>query len=152
MWKKGYDKLNRKDGEESLRKFVEKENIMQKILITNDDGIQSDGIIRLARAAKKYGKVWVVAPDGQRSAMSHRITLRETIEFFPVDFPVEGVHAYASTGILVAGEPTFFVSIQAWEKAKMYIENGTEDDILFYIDGYREHIEKGKQQKGTVYI
>ena len=56
---------------------------MQKILITNDDGIQSDGIIRLARAAKKYGKVWVVAPDGQRSAMSHRITLRETIEFFP---------------------------------------------------------------------
>ena len=71
---------------------------MQKILITNDDGIQSDGIIRLARVAKKYGEVWVVAPDGQRSAMSHRITLRETIEFFPVDFPVEGVHAYASTG------------------------------------------------------
>lgn len=29
------------------------ENIMQKILITNDDGIQSDGIIRLARVAKK---------------------------------------------------------------------------------------------------
>ena len=28
-WKKGYDKLNRKDGEESLRKFVEKENIRQ---------------------------------------------------------------------------------------------------------------------------
>ena len=50
--------------------------------------------------------------------------------------------------ILVAGEPEFFVSIQAWEKAKMYIENGTEDDILFYIDGYREHIEKGKQQRG----
>lgn len=59
---------------------------MQKILITNDDGIQSDGIIRLARAAKKYGKVWVVAPDGQRSAMSHRITLRETIEFFRLIF------------------------------------------------------------------
>lgn len=55
-WKKGYDKLNRKDGEESLRKFVEKENIMQKILITNDDGIQSDGIIRLARAAKNMVK------------------------------------------------------------------------------------------------
>ena len=33
----------------------EKENIMQKILITNDDGIQSEGIIRLARAAKKCG-------------------------------------------------------------------------------------------------
>ena len=34
----------------------EKENIMQKILITNDDGIQSDGIIRLARAAKNMVK------------------------------------------------------------------------------------------------
>ena len=32
----------------------------------------------------------------------------------------------------------------------MYIENGTEDDILFYIDGYREHIKKGKQQKGYI--
>ena len=53
----------------------EKENIMQKILITNDDGIQSDGIIRLARAAKKYGEVWVVAPDGQRSASGHGITV-----------------------------------------------------------------------------
>lgn len=50
--------------------------------------------------------------------------------------------------ILVAGEPDFSVSIQAWEKAKMYLQNGAEDDILFYIDGYREHIEKGKQQKG----
>lgn len=39
-----------------------------------------------------------MAPDGQRSAMSHRITLHETIEFLSVDFPVEGVHAYASTG------------------------------------------------------
>ena len=28
---------------------------MRKILITNDDGIFADGIIRLARAAKKYG-------------------------------------------------------------------------------------------------
>ena len=55
MWKKGYDKLNRKMEKRVSENFVEKENIMQKILITNDDGIQSDGIIRLARAAKK---VW----------------------------------------------------------------------------------------------
>lgn len=30
----------------------------------------------------------------------------------------------------------------------MYIENGSEDDIQFYVDGYREHIEKGKKNKG----
>lgn len=70
---------------------------MRKILITNDDGINSDGIVRLARSAKKLGEVWVVAPKEQCSAMSHRITIREPIDVFEADFPVEGVHAYATT-------------------------------------------------------
>lgn len=70
----------------------------RKILITNDDGILSDGIERLAKAALKFGEVWVVAPDSQRSAMSHSITLREPIEAYPVDFPVEGVKAFKTTG------------------------------------------------------
>ena len=35
---------------------------MKKILITNDDGIDSDGIIRLAKIAVEFGEVWVVAP------------------------------------------------------------------------------------------
>lgn len=71
---------------------------MRKILITNDDGIDSDGIVRLARAAKDFGEVWVVAPDGQRSAMSHSITLRHSVEVWECDFPVPGVHAYACDG------------------------------------------------------
>lgn len=71
---------------------------MKNILISNDDGINSDGIARLARTAKKYGNVWVVAPDHQCSAMSHRITLREPIEAVEVPFPVEGVRAFATTG------------------------------------------------------
>ena len=70
---------------------------MQKILITNDDGIQSDGIIRLARAAKNMVKSgWWHRTDS--AVQCHPgITLHETIEFFPVDFPVEGVHAYAKS-------------------------------------------------------
>lgn len=71
---------------------------MRKILITNDDGIDSDGIIRLAQVAKEFGEVYVVAPDGQRSAMSHSITLRHSIEAWGVEFPVEGVKAYACNG------------------------------------------------------
>ena len=71
---------------------------LRKILITNDDGIQSDGLIRLAKAAKNYGQVWIVAPDGQRSAMSHTINLREAITATKVEFPVEGVNAYACSG------------------------------------------------------
>ena len=71
---------------------------MKKILITNDDGIDSDGLIRLAKAAVDFGEVWVVAPDGQRSAMSHSITLRNSMEAWECDFPVPGVHAYACDG------------------------------------------------------
>lgn len=71
---------------------------MKKILITNDDGINSDGIVRLARAAAKHGEVWVIAPKTQCSAMSRRVTLFDTIDVHKVDFPVEGVHAYAATG------------------------------------------------------
>ena len=71
---------------------------MKKILITNDDGIDSDGIIRLAKIAVEFGEVWVVAPESQRSAMSHSVTLRHGIEAWKVDFPVSGVHAYACDG------------------------------------------------------
>lgn len=93
----------------------------KKILITNDDGIFSDGIIRLAATARNFGEVWVVAPDGQRSAMSHSITLREPVDVHACDFPVLGVHAYAATGtpadcvrigalIIVSGKPDVVLS------------------------------------------
>ncbi len=71
---------------------------MKNILITNDDGILSGGIVRLAEAAKSCGEVWVVAPDHQRSAASHCITLHSEMELRPHDFPVKGVKAYATTG------------------------------------------------------
>lgn len=71
---------------------------MRNLLITNDDGIKSDGIIRLAMAAKKFGKVYVIAPEAECSAMSHRITLRKPIDVYKADFPVDGVEAYATTG------------------------------------------------------
>lgn len=71
---------------------------MRKILIVNDDGIEAGGIIRLARAASKYGKVWVVAPDSQRSGASHSIKILEPISGKKVPFPVEGVEAHALGG------------------------------------------------------
>ncbi|MBO4395031.1 MAG: 5'/3'-nucleotidase SurE [Eubacterium sp.] len=70
-----------------------------RILITNDDGIMADGIIRLTEAALKYGDVWVVAPESQRSAASHAITLRDPIDVFPYpNFPVKGVTAWSCSG------------------------------------------------------
>ncbi len=70
----------------------------RKILITNDDGIHADGLVRLARCAKEFGEVWVVAPDGERSAASHSITLRHEIEIRPYEFDVPGVQAFACSG------------------------------------------------------
>ncbi len=70
-----------------------------RILITNDDGIEADGIIRLAHVAREFGEVWVVAPESQRSAASHSISLHNTIDIFPCeDFPVDGVKAYSCSG------------------------------------------------------
>lgn len=69
-----------------------------RILITNDDGITSDGIVRLAKAACEFGHVWVVAPGHECSAKSHCITLRHSLEVHPHDFPVENVIAYSCSG------------------------------------------------------
>ena len=48
---------------------------MKRIMITNDDGVNASGIIRLAKVVKAYGEVWVVAPDVQKSGASQSINL-----------------------------------------------------------------------------
>jgi 5'-nucleotidase len=45
------------------------------ILVTNDDGIHSPGLRVLARSLTALGRVVVVAPDRERSAVSHALTL-----------------------------------------------------------------------------
>ena len=71
---------------------------MSKIMLTNDDGIFTDGMERLARAASKLGEVWIVAPDSERSGKSHAASFHSSIEAWEVDYPVPGVRAFASTG------------------------------------------------------
>jgi len=51
-----------------------KETQRKNILITNDDGYFSPGITALARELKKSGKVTIVAPDRERSAIGHGMT------------------------------------------------------------------------------
>ena len=45
------------------------------ILVTNDDGIDSGGILALVHAMRELGKVTVVAPDRQQSAVGHALTV-----------------------------------------------------------------------------
>ena len=49
------------------------------ILLTNDDGIDADGIWALYNELKKVGTVTVVAPDSERSSVGHGITLAHPI-------------------------------------------------------------------------
>jgi len=50
-----------------------------RILVTNDDGIQSPGIMALAKGLAKIGEVWVVAPDRERTAVAHAVTLHKPL-------------------------------------------------------------------------
>jgi 5'-nucleotidase len=66
---------------------------MPRILITNDDGVRSDGIHALAAALRPLGDVLVVAPHIEASAIGHALTLRRPLRLEQVDegvFEVDG--------------------------------------------------------------
>ena len=52
---------------------------MKRILVTNDDGVHSEGIKALADALKPLGEVTVVAPLAEASAIGHALTLRRPL-------------------------------------------------------------------------
>ena len=64
-----------------------------KILVTNDDGINAEGIKILASWARKLGEVTVSAPKMQQSAKSHAINFHDHIEVHKVPY-IDGVTAY----------------------------------------------------------
>jgi 5''/3''-nucleotidase SurE len=53
--------------------------IDMNILLTNDDGIYSEGIRALSESLNDVGDVTVVAPDSERSAVGHAITLSDPL-------------------------------------------------------------------------
>lgn len=56
-----------------------------RILITNDDGIHSDGIKFLEDALKEIGEVYVVAPESEMSGASHSLTLARPLRIRQID-------------------------------------------------------------------
>jgi 5'-nucleotidase len=53
---------------------------MALILVTNDDGFFSKGIQILAESLKEIGEVYIVAPDRDRSAVSHALTMHRPLK------------------------------------------------------------------------
>ncbi|NVO00584.1 MAG: 5'/3'-nucleotidase SurE [Geobacteraceae bacterium] len=72
-----------------------------KILVTNDDGIDAPGINALAEALCEVAEVAVVAPDRERSAVSHALTLHHPLRAIKV-----GQNRYS-----VDGTPTDCVNL-----------------------------------------
>lgn len=74
---------------------------MTRILVTNDDGVHSEGIHVLARALARLGEVTIVAPHQEASAIGHALTLRRPLRIEPAG---ERIHA-------VDGTPTDCVNL-----------------------------------------
>lgn len=67
------------------------------ILLSNDDGIYSQGLLSLAKKLSLNNKVLVVAPDGNRSACSHSLTIAKSVKLEKVDID-QAFDSYALSG------------------------------------------------------
>jgi 5'-nucleotidase len=56
-----------------------------RILVTNDDGIYSEGLRKLAEACREHGDVIIVAPDREQSAASHALTLNRPLRLLQIE-------------------------------------------------------------------
>jgi 5'-nucleotidase len=87
-----------------------------RILIANDDGIYSPGILALAQTAKQFGEVLIVAPDVERSSASHAVTHNRPLSFRRT--PIADFEAFR-----VDGTPADCVALglSAWEKSDIVL-------------------------------
>ncbi len=83
-----------------------------KIIVTNDDGIYSPGILELKKAMESLGSVTVVAPDVQKSGVGHSITFSH---------PLRVRDVYANGGFIgygIDGSPADCVKLAVREILK----------------------------------
>jgi 5'-nucleotidase len=71
--------------------------IQKKILISNDDGVNSRGLAALVQVAKEFGNVLVVAPNAPRSGMSNAITVELPVRLKKIE-ENEQITRYSCTG------------------------------------------------------
>lgn len=69
-----------------------------KILVCNDDGVYAEGILNLALSLKRLGEVLIVAPEVERSATGHAITIHHPLTFKKITLPGANLEAYSVNG------------------------------------------------------
>ena len=71
-----------------------------KILVSNDDGILANGIRALIEALSSCHEVYVIAPDRERSAAGHSLTLQTPLRVEEVDAKYGSKRCWMTTGRL----------------------------------------------------
>ena len=112
------------------------------ILVANDDGIQAQGIHELVRALHEDAgaKIYVFAPDGQRSAASHAISLRGTMDVWQEEF--QG----AELAFAVSGTPADCVAVGL----KVLGDMGIKIDLVFTGINHGSNVGTDTIYSGTV--
>lgn len=111
-----------------------------KILVSNDDGIRARGINRLVESLAKVADVYVSAPNTQRSACGHGITVSVPIEVEEVDFP------FAKKAFSMSGTPADCVKLGL----RILKEEGIEIDYVFSGINHGSNLGTDTLYSGTV--
>lgn len=80
---------------QKIKNFMEA--FLLNLLITNDDGINAEGIQSLIAALTKENNVLVVAPDTERSGSGHSTSLKNAIKYKKIDMG-NNVECYSVSG------------------------------------------------------
>ncbi len=113
---------------------------MIKVLVTNDDGIDSEGIRQLVNAVAEKAEVYVCAPDGQRSASGHGITVGKPIYIKEIQY--EG----AKMALKCSGTPVDCVKLGL----KYYNERGIDIDLVYSGINHGGNLGTDTLYSGTV--
>lgn len=77
--------------------MLDPEDLLPHILVTNDDGVTSPGLLALTQALRPLGRVTVIAPDSNRSAIGRGITIHNPLHLEEVTL-ADGTPAFATDG------------------------------------------------------
>lgn len=108
---------------------------MPTILVTNDDGIYSEGLRKLAEALKSIGDVVIVAPDREQSAASHALTLNRPLRLLEVE----------TNEWVVDGTPTDCVNL-----AVLYLMKNKRPDIVVSGINFGPNLGDDVTYSGTI--
>jgi 5'-nucleotidase len=103
---------------------------MKTILLTNDDGFYSKGLISLKDVLKRKYRVWVVAPDREKSAISMALTLNHPLRINQIETDVYSINGTTADCVNIAlqkilpEKPDFIVS-------GMNLGENLSEDIFF---------------------